>query len=175
MWYNGGGCVRVGMWGDSRTWREERRGLARPLRIDQAGGFYHVTTRGGARQEIFFDDGDRKQMLELLGAAHERCRVVFHGYCLMSNHYHLEVETPEPPTAEPAEPEAPPTPEPEVVELEFWHEWDETNNPEAYAWSQQVIEAFEAEYPGITVDAVAIPDQQLSGQLLVSPGADGCG
>jgi raffinose/stachyose/melibiose transport system substrate-binding protein len=81
-----------------------------------------------------------------------------------------QTETPEPPTAEPAEPEGtevPPTaepaaPEPEAVELEFWYEWDETNNPEAYAWSQQVIEAFEAEYPGITVDAEAIPDQQYN-------------
>ena len=69
--------------------------MARPLRIDHAGGYYHVTSRGVAQQDIFLDDADRKSLLELLGSAHERWGLVFHGYCLMSNHYHLEVETPD--------------------------------------------------------------------------------
>jgi len=81
-----------------------------------------------------------------------------------------ETATPEPPAEEAAAtepaPAAEPTeavePEPEVepIELEFWFEWDETNNPEAYAWSQQVVAAFEESHAGITVNALAIPDQQ---------------
>ena len=69
--------------------------MARPLRIDHPGGYYHVTSRGVAQQDIFLDDADRETFLGLLASAHERWGLVFHGYCLMSNHYHLEVETPE--------------------------------------------------------------------------------
>lgn len=56
---------------------------------------------------------------------------------------------------------AAPTAEPEIT-LEFWHEWDETNNPEAYAWTQEVIAAYEALHPNVTVNAVAIPDQEYN-------------
>ena len=70
--------------------------MSRPLRIDIAGGYYHVTTRGVAQQEIFFEDEDREAFLELLRQVHERYGLRFHGYCLMTNHYHLETETTEP-------------------------------------------------------------------------------
>ena len=68
--------------------------MARPLRVDVAGGYHHVTTRGVGRQDIFGGDEDREFFLAKLGEAHERWGLVFHGYSLMSNHVHLEVETP---------------------------------------------------------------------------------
>jgi len=66
--------------------------MARPLRVEYAGAYYHVTGRGVARQEIFYGDADRQEFLETVAETHERFGLVFHGYCLMRNH--LEVETP---------------------------------------------------------------------------------
>ncbi len=70
--------------------------MARPLRIEYPGAVYHLTARGNARQAVFLDDGDRAGFLELLGRVVERFRWRCHGYCLMGNHYHLLIETPEP-------------------------------------------------------------------------------
>ena len=69
--------------------------MARPLRIQYPGALYHVTSRGNARHPIFRDDLDRKTFLDLLNAVTEDSRWLCHGYCLMTNHYHLVVETPE--------------------------------------------------------------------------------
>lgn len=69
--------------------------MARPLRIEYPGAVYHVTSRGNARQTIFRDDRDRTFFLDLLGATVDRFRWLCHGYCLMGNHYHLLIETPE--------------------------------------------------------------------------------
>jgi REP element-mobilizing transposase RayT len=69
--------------------------MARPLRIEFPGATYHVTTRGNAREPIFFTDADRRTLLDVLGETTERFRWLCHGYCLMGNHYHLLVETPE--------------------------------------------------------------------------------
>jgi len=69
--------------------------MARPIRVEFPGALYHVTDRGVDRQDIFFNDEDRKAFLERLRDAHRRYGVVIHGYCLMTNHYHLEIETPE--------------------------------------------------------------------------------
>ena len=69
--------------------------MARPLRIQYAGALYHVTSRGNARNPIFRDDLDRKTFLDLLAAVTEDSRWLCHGYCLMTNHYHLVIETPE--------------------------------------------------------------------------------
>ena len=69
--------------------------MARPLRVEYPGAFYHITARGVAQQAIFFDDADREKLLSLLGQIHEGYGFIFHAYCLMDNHYHLEVETPE--------------------------------------------------------------------------------
>jgi REP element-mobilizing transposase RayT len=70
--------------------------MARPLRLEFPGALYHITARGNAQQPIFLDDDDRRQFLRLLGREilqqHWRCYV----YCLMGNHYHLVIETPEP-------------------------------------------------------------------------------
>ena len=67
--------------------------MARPLRIEFAGGLYHVTARGNAREDIYVDDDDRIAFLELLHKACNRYDWYCHAYCLMSNHYHLLIET----------------------------------------------------------------------------------
>jgi len=63
--------------------------------MQYAGAWYHVTSRGQERQTIFRDDRDRTHFLELLGTTVERYQVRIHAYVLMTNHYHLIVETPE--------------------------------------------------------------------------------
>ena len=58
------------------------------------GGWYHITTRGLGRREIFHDTHDREHFLELLEGVVTRYGVVLHAYVLMDNHYHLLIETP---------------------------------------------------------------------------------
>ncbi len=70
--------------------------MARPLRIEYPGAVYHLTSRGNARQDIFLDDEDRTRFLEILAKAIDRFHRLCHAYCLMSNHYHLLVETVDP-------------------------------------------------------------------------------
>jgi REP element-mobilizing transposase RayT len=69
--------------------------MARPLRLQFDGAIYHVTSRGNARADIFDDDGDRHAFLECLEKVVHRFHWLCHAYCLMSNHYHLVIETPE--------------------------------------------------------------------------------
>jgi putative transposase len=69
--------------------------MARPLRIEYPGGLYHVTSRGNARQPIFKDDEDRRRFLDILALVNRRYHWICHAYCLMDNHYHLVIETPE--------------------------------------------------------------------------------
>ena len=71
------------------------RPVPRPLRVLVAGGFYHLTARGNRRQEIFRDDVDRRHFLALLADVVARHGWKCHAYCLMPNHYHLLVETPD--------------------------------------------------------------------------------
>jgi putative transposase len=68
--------------------------MARPLRIEYPGAIYHVTSRGNARHNIFLDDEDKTLFLSKLERATERYGFLFHSYCLMDNHYHLLLETP---------------------------------------------------------------------------------
>ena len=68
--------------------------MARPLRIEYSGAYYHVTSRGNERKAIFRDDRDRERLLELLARAVKDFHLRLHGYVLMTNHYHLLVETP---------------------------------------------------------------------------------
>ena len=70
--------------------------MARPLRIEFPGALYHVTSRGNARQKVFRDDEDRETFLATLAAVVERFGWHCHAYCLMDNHFHLLLETPEP-------------------------------------------------------------------------------
>lgn len=67
--------------------------MARPDRIELAGGVFHVTARGNRRQSIFADDLDRERLLALLDDVARRCSWLVHTYCLMPNHFHLVVET----------------------------------------------------------------------------------
>ncbi len=69
--------------------------MARPLRIEYPGALYHVTSRGDRRDWIYLDDEDRQGFLGLLGEVVETFNWAVHAYCLMGNHYHLLVETPE--------------------------------------------------------------------------------
>lgn len=67
--------------------------MARPLRLELAGGLYHVTSWGNARNAIYLDDEDRLNWLELFNDVCSRFNWICHAYCLMSNHYHVVVET----------------------------------------------------------------------------------
>ena len=70
--------------------------MARPLRICLPGGVYHVISRGNARQRVYRDEFDRLSYLTTLGQTVDRFGWLCHAYCLMDNHYHLVVETPQP-------------------------------------------------------------------------------
>ena len=67
--------------------------MARPLRLELAGGLYHVTLRGDRREAIFLDDADRLVWLEVFAQTCKRFNWVCHAWCLMDNHYHIVVET----------------------------------------------------------------------------------
>lgn len=69
--------------------------MTRPLRVEYPGAFYHVINRGNAGGDIFKSLRDREKFLECLEAATSRFSIRIHTYCLMTNHYHLLVETPE--------------------------------------------------------------------------------
>ncbi len=69
--------------------------MARPLRIEYAEAVYHVTSRGNARRSIFKDDKDRGMLLNILEEVNDRYHWLCHAYCLMNNHYHLVIETPD--------------------------------------------------------------------------------
>ncbi|MCX5812281.1 MAG: transposase [Proteobacteria bacterium] len=70
--------------------------MARPLRIEYPGAFYHITSRGNAGQDIYLDDTDRQRFLAILAGVLEDYHWVCYAYCLMSNHYHILIETPDP-------------------------------------------------------------------------------
>jgi len=69
--------------------------MARPLRVERAEAWYHVTARGNERRPIFRDDRDRRHFCELLTETTDRFRLALRAYVLMENHYHLMVETQE--------------------------------------------------------------------------------
>jgi REP element-mobilizing transposase RayT/DNA-binding CsgD family transcriptional regulator len=66
----------------------------RQLRIEYEGAFYHVTSRGNQKEQIFWDDKDREEFKRILKRTKERYGYLLHAYVLMDNHYHLVVETP---------------------------------------------------------------------------------
>ncbi len=71
--------------------------MARPLRLEFTGALYHVTARGNERHDIFpgNPDDDRVAFLETLSSTCDRFNWICHVYCLITNHYHLLVETPD--------------------------------------------------------------------------------
>lgn len=70
--------------------------MARPLRIEYEGAFYHVTARGNERRDIYFGKTDYEKFKAYLKEAQEKYGYILHCYVLMTNHYHLLIETPMP-------------------------------------------------------------------------------
>jgi putative transposase len=67
--------------------------MARPLRIQYSGAFYHITCRGIERRDIFADDKDRNRFFDLLKISLKTYQVHIHAYTLMRNHFHLLIQT----------------------------------------------------------------------------------
>ena len=70
--------------------------MPRQLRREYEGAIYHVMSRGDRKEKIYEDDEDRRIFLKTLGEACEKAGWEVHAYCLMSNHFHLVIETPKP-------------------------------------------------------------------------------
>jgi len=68
--------------------------MARALRIKYENALYHITSRGNARRNIFADDSDRDFFLKTLKESLNAYQVILYSYVLMSNHFHLLLETP---------------------------------------------------------------------------------
>ncbi len=68
--------------------------MARSLRIEYEDAVYHVTSRGNERKKIFFTKHDYKKFLDYMKKAKKKYGVMVHCYVLMSNHYHVVIETP---------------------------------------------------------------------------------
>ena len=70
--------------------------MARSVRIEYPGAVYHVMCRGDRREAIFRKEPDRAMFLATLAEMSARTGILIHSYVLMTNHYHLLIETPEP-------------------------------------------------------------------------------
>lgn len=69
--------------------------MSRPLRIEFPGATYHISAFGKDGQDVFRSKHDRKKFLQILAQTTTRYNWICHGYCLMNDHYHLLIETPE--------------------------------------------------------------------------------
>ncbi len=69
--------------------------MARSVRVEFPGAFYHVMARGNRREAIFLDTEDAKQFVKALGEVCAMTGWRVHAWVLLSNHYHLMIETPE--------------------------------------------------------------------------------
>jgi REP element-mobilizing transposase RayT len=69
--------------------------VPRQIRIEYPGAIYHVLNRGDRREAIFRDDGDCHDFIKTLAEACQKTGFEVHAFCLMKNHFHLVVETPE--------------------------------------------------------------------------------
>lgn len=69
--------------------------MSRPLRIEYANAYYHVMNRGAGHQNIFNSEQECILFLDIISDAHRQYNIEIHAYCLMTNHYHLLVKTPE--------------------------------------------------------------------------------
>src|SRR3954463_13053350 len=70
--------------------------MARPLRLEFPGACYHVTARGDRQEPIFESEDDYLAFIDLLAKEVRQQNWLLYGFCLMGNHYHLLLETPEP-------------------------------------------------------------------------------
>ena len=69
--------------------------MSRPLRIEYPGAWYHVMNRGRHKEKVFLQDGDYRYFISLLKDTSELYYISITAYCLMPNHYHLLIHTPE--------------------------------------------------------------------------------
>ncbi|MBU1687677.1 MAG: transposase, partial [Proteobacteria bacterium] len=69
--------------------------MSRPLRIEYSGAWYHVMNRGRRSEKIYFNDADRNAFVKVLQEASELWNFKISAYCLMSNHYHMLIQTPD--------------------------------------------------------------------------------
>jgi len=69
--------------------------MARPLRIEYPGAWYHVMNRGRRSEEVFYERKDYETFVELLKESSEMWNIRVAAYCLMTNHYHILVQTPD--------------------------------------------------------------------------------
>ncbi len=69
--------------------------MTRPLRVEFPNALYHITSRGNVRKSIYKDKKDRQLFLDMLDYCAERFNWIIHAYCLMNNHYHILIETPD--------------------------------------------------------------------------------
>lgn len=68
--------------------------MTRSLRVEYEGAWYHVTSRGNERKEIYRDDKDRERFVGILRRSAEESKVEVACYVLMSNHFHFLLQTP---------------------------------------------------------------------------------
>jgi REP element-mobilizing transposase RayT len=69
--------------------------MPRKLRIEYTGAIYHLMSRGDRREAIYRNDVDRQDFIKTLAETCQKTGWQVHAYCLMSNHFHLVVETPQ--------------------------------------------------------------------------------
>lgn len=69
--------------------------MSRPIRIEFPNALYHVTSRGDRREDIFEGDDDRLMFLSILEQVITQFNWICHAWCLMDNHYHLLIQTPD--------------------------------------------------------------------------------
>src|SRR5580700_3493669 len=86
-------CPDIGL--VRRMRRRQDGSMPRQMRVEYAGAIYHVMSRGDRREAIFLDEGDRHNFLKTLAEACAKTGFAIHAYCLMKNHFHLVLETPE--------------------------------------------------------------------------------
>ena len=67
--------------------------MTRPLRIEYPGAVYHITSSGNDKKLVFKEEQDREDFLNTLAHVTKRYHWICHAYCLMTNHYHLPIET----------------------------------------------------------------------------------
>ena len=73
----------------------KNRSMPRQLRVQYPGDIYHVTSRGDRKKDIYESDVDRHDFLKALGETSGKTGFQIHAYCLMRNHFHVVVETPD--------------------------------------------------------------------------------
>ena len=74
--------------------------MGRPIRIHVDGGIYHVIMRGNAREPIFFDSNDHRELNQITAEGLERYNCRLHAFCWMTNHIHAAIQVSDRPLSE---------------------------------------------------------------------------